>query len=124
MKKLIIVLLLIPFTLSSQWEFKLDKGLHTGIGFTLAIPSLALLYNATNEWEGSINATILLVTVAATGKETFDMLKQIATNKGNGYDWADWSYTIIGGAIGILITRYFIKRKKRKFDKKFSITFI
>ena len=111
MKKLITILFMFSFALQAQenWSpFKPDNSLHFGVGGVIAIISLPLMYNATEDWEGSINGTIWGTIGIAAGKETLDLFKYFATGKGGGASISDFCYTVIGAVIFALITKYVI----------------
>lgn len=125
MKKLITILFLFAFSLTAQesWKFERDKQFHFGVGAVIATPSLLLLYNATNDWEFSVNGAVWIPAAFAFSKEFLDLLRYIATGTGSGFSIADFCYTVAGAALATLITSYLLKRRKMKWDKKFNLVF-
>jgi hypothetical protein len=123
MKKLIIILLLIPILanaqmqLSEDWSFKADKVKHGIAGVVIAIPSYYLMYNYTGDHEVSRNAAWMIPAFAALGKEFTDGMQ------GKEISLADAGYTIFSGLVTAWVCKGIAKRKQRKWEKKFDIEF-
>ena len=128
MKKLIIILVFISltFTLNAQenWQFKLDKGIHAGTCAIIAVPSLLLMYNATNDWQLSKNASVMIPAIAALGKEFLDLFKWLATQQGAGFSFADFCYGVAGAYVSRFIMVGIYKWKQKRWNKKFNTSFV
>lgn len=118
MKKLITILIFIPFwanaqiELSESYAFKQDKAYHVLAGTGISAGTYLLVYHKTKDEGLAFRAAWMSSAFAAIGKEGFDMMngKQISL--------ADMSYTIAGGLItsGLMYvgTKIIKKRKQRK----------
>ena len=99
MKKLIIILLLIPFSLTAQIElsesyaFKQDKAKHLIVGSGMSIMTYSLVYHKTKDEGLAFRAGWMSSAFAGLGKEVIDM------TQGKEMSLADMSYTIAGGLI-------------------------
>lgn len=123
------ILFLFSFALSAQenWEFRADNRLHFGAGVVIAVISLPLMYEYTDDLEGSANGAFWVAAASGGAKEILDLLKYLITRKGVGASYTDFTYTFIGAVTGALLTKFIIvliqKHKQKKWDEKFNIEF-
>jgi hypothetical protein len=113
MKKLIIILLLIPVFCNAQ--IKQDKYYHSiaGIGISTGVHfSQGLFYREMNPIAPS-----LITMSAATFKEGYDVM-----NGGN-YSWSDWAFTTISGIATNAVLRAIYKPKPKKLKDPYNETF-
>ncbi len=112
MKKLIIILLLIPFTLNAQmsesYAFKQDKQLHTIVGIGSSALVFSLVNRKTNDIDLSFRAAWMSSAFLALGKEMYDC------SQGREVSLSDMTYTIGSG----LLTAYVFKCVKKHRRKK------
>ncbi len=120
MKKLILLLFLIPFwanaQMSESYAFKQDKAYHVLAGTGISAGTFILVNKKTNDIDLAFRAAWMSTAFAALGKEMYDGVngKQISL--------ADMSYTIGSG----ILTAYLMKgitkirdnRKRKKLNKK------
>ena len=118
MKKLIIILLLIPFCLTAQiqlsesYAFAPDKAKHLIVGSGTSVVVYSLVYHKTKNEGLAFRAGWMSSAFAGLGKEVIDMAQ------GKEMSLADFSYTLTGGLIssGLMYagTKIIKKRKQRK----------
>lgn len=108
MKKLILILLLLPLCLSAQ--IKQDKLLHFGAGATIATAShLTLKGEDVNPFKGT-----LLTAPIAAGKEMFDVFN------GGRFSNTDFAFTVASAVIvdlGVLGYKKIFKKKRKRIIK-------
>ena len=121
MKKLTIILLLIPICLNAQmrleedYSFKTDKQYHASAGILISTGMFAFVNNKTNDVNLAFNAAWMSGTTAGLLKEGFDLMsgREIST--------ADFGYTAIGALANALLLRQITKHRNKKKAKKDKI---
>jgi len=118
MRKLIFILLILPFLSNAQdigWLFvnentiPLDKQMHGAGGMYLGGVSYIVTYGQTKDRKKSKIVGILTPIIVGTIKELSD-----STKSNNKFDWEDLGYTVGGGIVATFTFDFLVGRAKRK----------
>ena len=118
MRKLIFILLIIPFLSNAQdvgWLFvnentiPLDKQMHGAGGMYLGGVSYIVTYGETKDRKKSKIVGILTPIIVGTIKELSD-----STKSNNKFDWEDLGYTVGGGIVATFTFDFLVGRANRR----------
>lgn len=106
MKKLILILFLVPIFLNAQ--ITRDKYYHAGAGFVISQGSFSFINYKTNDYKLAFRASLMLNTCAAFGKEMCDSFQK------RDFSYQDFTFTLVSGFATSLVNRQLQKREHRK----------
>jgi len=122
MRKLIFILLILPFLSNAQdvgWLFvnentiPLDKQMHGAGGMYLGGVSYIVTYGGTKDRKKSKIVGILTPIIVGTIKELSD-----STKSNNKFDWADLGYTVGGGIVATYTFDFLVGRANKRKNKR------